>query len=49
MYSIMQVEPEKRGEGSISLKTYHEYFNAGGGTFYTFGMFFVFILAEVNI
>ena len=38
---------EERSEGSISYKTYHNYFKAGGGVFYTFGMFFVFILAEV--
>ena len=47
LYCIVQAVQEERSEGGISYKTYHKYFNAGGGVFYTFGMFFIFILAEV--
>ncbi len=45
---MKQLSKEGRIEGNISFRTYHNYFKAGGGSFYTFGMFFIFILAEVK-
>ena len=44
----LQSRKEDRAKGSISLWTYHNYFKAGGGILQTFGMLFIFVIAEVG-
>lgn len=40
---------EERSHGTISMKTYYQYFKAGGGYLFTLLVILVFLSAEVSI
>ena len=43
----MSVPNEERAHGTVSVKTYAQYFIAGGGYFFTILVVAIFILSEV--
>ena len=38
---------EERAHGTVSVKTYAQYFIAGGGYFFTFFVIAIFVVSEV--
>ena len=46
---MLSTPAEERAHGKISLKTYYNFFRAGGNVVFIFFVLFVFIFAEVSI